>query len=190
MASWLIEAPSSGQAPAPLRPRLRAPTSRNPQGSWSWMEEGLSRVGVWVCLRPWEDDLDHSNAQGLDTQAPEACLLLCAEGVICQHTEPCHLRDGQGSLQGSGPLDGEIMQRRGNRPSPTDLGRGRSRLSQVSWNRSGKMTLSLPPPFHSRKSCHKICTSKVGSFLHCSHFAQIRIFLSSTITETCLPLLR
>lgn len=68
---------------------------------------------VDVSLGPWEDDLDPSNAQGSAAQATEACLLLCAEGVICQHTEPCHLRDGQGSFQGSGPLDREIMQRKG-----------------------------------------------------------------------------
>lgn len=62
LASWLMEAPGNGQSPAPPRPRLAAllssdriyRTSRNPQVSQWWMEEGLSRVCVWVPLRPWK----------------------------------------------------------------------------------------------------------------------------------------
>lgn len=57
-----------------------------------------------------------------------------------------------GQLSGSGPLDWEIMQREGedsrfsemNSLSSTDMGRGRSWLSQVSWNRSGSWPFLSP----------------------------------------------
>lgn len=72
--------------------------------------------------------------------------------------------------------------------SPTDLGQGRSSLSQVSWNRSRKMTLSFCPTLHSRESCHESCISTASSFLECFSFALGRIFLSSTTTKLCLCL--
>ncbi len=80
------------------------------------MEEGLSRVAVWARLGPWEDDLDPYNAQGPDAQGTEVCLLLCAEGVICQHAEPFHLGDGLGSFRGQVPCTGKSCKGKGKTP--------------------------------------------------------------------------